>query len=273
MFLVFEDRQSDSPLVERVWRARSERAGAFVSVAASHLEMVVSRVGGKVFLTLRGPETKPSHADCPADGDWLGIRFALGTFLPNHPTNTLIDRQDEQLPDLGERFELDGVTWEYPTFDNVETFVQRLARRGIIARDAAVAATVGGDRRALSHRTLSPRSRQRHFLRATGITLARLSQIERARYATTLLQEGVSILDAVHQAGYFDQAHLTRSLTRFIGQTPARIARGGEQLSFLYKTTPLATPMMTSSHHDDIFNDHLDRARAERAGHPLPVLR
>jgi AraC-like DNA-binding protein len=270
MLLVFEDRESDSPFVERVWRAHSERAGTFVSVAASHLEMVVSRVRGRVFLTLRGPETKPTHADCPADGEWLGIRFALGTFLPKHPTNTLIDRQDEQLPDRRGRFELDGFDWDYPTFDNAETFVQRLVRRGIIARDDAVLGAVHGDRRALSRRT-----RQRHFLRAAGMTHARFCQIERARYVTRLLQHGVSILDAVHEARYFDQAHLTRSLGRFIGRTPARIVRGEEQLSFLYKTTLLEMPMMlaTASHHDNIINDQLDRTRPQRAGNSVPDIR
>jgi hypothetical protein len=46
------------------------------------------------------------------------------------------------------------------------------------------------------------------------------------------------------QADYFDQPHLTRSLRRFIGQTPAQIVgrgsdRAREQLSFLYKTSPV----------------------------------
>jgi AraC-like DNA-binding protein len=39
-------------------------------------------------------------------------------------------------------------------------------------------------------------------------------------------------------AGYFDQAHLTRSLRRFIGQTPMQIVRNQEQLSLLYNTDP-----------------------------------
>jgi AraC-like DNA-binding protein len=272
MFIVFEDRPSDLPVVERVWRAHSERAGKFLSVASSHLEMVVSRVRGTVFLTLRGPETRATQADCPADGEWLGIRFALGTFLPQHPTNTLIDRQDEQVPDLGGRFWFDGFHWEYPSFDNVETFVRRLVRRRVIARDGAVAGALQGDRRALSRRTT-----QRHFVQAAGITHTRFRQIERARYATQLLQQGQSILDTVHDAGYFDQAHLTRSLGRFIGHTPVRIARGDDQLSFLYKTTPRETPMMldTASHHDHIatVKDHLDRARPERTRGPLPAVR
>ena len=74
MFLHFDDRPSDSPFVEKVWRSHSERAGGFVSVAASHFEMVVTRHQGKTFLTLRGPETRATTADCPSDGEWLGIR-------------------------------------------------------------------------------------------------------------------------------------------------------------------------------------------------------
>ena len=69
------------------------------------------------------------------------------------------------------------------------------------------------------------------------MTHSTFRQIERARYATNLLKQGVSILDAVHEAGFFDQAHLTRSLKHLIGQTPAKIIGQEEQLSFLYKTT------------------------------------
>jgi hypothetical protein len=47
MLLVFEDRPSDSPVVERVWRCQSDRAGAFLSVAASHFEMAVTRQQGQ----------------------------------------------------------------------------------------------------------------------------------------------------------------------------------------------------------------------------------
>ena len=233
MFIVFEDRPSDSPFVERVWRCHSERAGTFLSVAASHLEMVVTRHSGKTFLTLRGPETRATLADCPAEGEWLAVRFKLGTYMPQHPARTLIDRRDENLPGASTRtFWLDGAQWDYPDFENADTFVARLVRNGVIARDGAVEAALQGERQALSHRSV-----QRHFLQATGMTHGTFRQIERARYATNLLKQGVSILDTVHEAGYFDQAHFTRSLRHLIGQTPARIIRATEQLSFLYKTT------------------------------------
>ena len=232
MFLVFEDRPSDSPFVERVWRCHSERAGTFLSVAASHSEMVVTRHQGKVFLTLRGPETRVTTEECPADGEWLGIRFKLGTFLPQLPVRNRLDRNDVTLPGATARsFWLSGTAWEYPDFENAETFVSRLATSGIVARDSAVEAALRAQTQALSTRSV-----QRHFRHATGMTHGRVRQIERARYATTLLRQGVSIRDTVHESGYFDQAHLTRSLKHLIGQTPTQIIQGSSQLSFLYKT-------------------------------------
>jgi AraC-like DNA-binding protein len=232
MFIIFEDRPSDSPFVERIWRSHSERAGVFHSMAASHCEMVVTRHKGKTFLTVRGPETKATTADCPAEGEWVAIRFKLGTFMPLMPASNLRDRRDVTLPEATSRsFWLNGSAWEYPDFENAETFVKRLVHDGLIAMDLSISAALQGQRQ-----ELSLRSAQRHFLQATGITHSTIRQIERARHATNLLQEGVSILDTVHLAGYYDQAHLTRSLNYLIGQTPAQIIRGEKQLSFLYKT-------------------------------------
>jgi AraC-like DNA-binding protein len=173
--------------------------------------------------------------DCPAEGEWLGIRFKLGAFMPDLLPSALRDRQDLTLPDAtGQSFWLDGSAWEYPDFENADTFVNQLVRKGLIARDPAIDVVL------LDHRSaLSLRSAQRHFLRATGLTHSTVRQIDRARHATTLLRQGVPILDTVYAAGYFDQAHLTRSLKYRIGQTPTEIRRGEQQLSFLYKTTPL----------------------------------
>jgi AraC-like DNA-binding protein len=40
-----------------------------------------------------------------------------------------------------------------------------------------------------------------------------------------LLREGMTIAEVIDRVGYYDQAHLTRALRRFVGQTPGRIAR------------------------------------------------
>jgi AraC-like DNA-binding protein len=232
MFIVFDaERPSDSPFIERVWQCRSEKAGTFLSVASSTWEIVVARLNGRTTVTVRGPETRVRE-HCPANGEWFAIRFKAGTFMPRLPVANLLDGNDVTLPQSSKRsFWLDGSAWEIPDFDNAESFVTRLAESCVIARDVAVAAALQGESQALS-----TRSAQRHFLRATGMTYSALRQIERARHATTLLREGVPIIDTVHEAGFFDQAHLTRSLKSLIGLTPARIAREDQQLSFLYKT-------------------------------------
>ena len=231
-FIHFEERSSDHPFVEKVWRCHSDRGDTFLSVAANSFEMAITRLGGKSFLTLRGPETTAAILDCPAEGKWVCIRFKAGTFMPRFLPGGLRDHKDVTLPPAGVRsFWLNGSAMEYPSFDNAETFVRRLANSGILSSDRTVEDTL-----LRRPRELSLRSAQRHFLRSTGVTYATFRQIERARYATMLLRNGVSILDVVSRLGYFDQAHLTRSLKRFIGESPTRIIQGRKQLSFLYKT-------------------------------------
>ena len=232
-FIHFEDRASDHPFVEKVWRCRSDRADTFLSVAANNFEMVLTRLRGKTFLTLRGPETMATTMACPAEGEWIAIRFRVGTFMPRFLPGTLRDHRDITLPPAtGHSFWFNGSALAYPDFDNADTFVKRLAKSGILARDPLVEDTL--QRRPGE---LSLRSVQRHFLQSTGVTYATFRQIERARCATNLLREGVSILDVVSRLAYFDQAHLTRSVGRFIGETPGKIIQGQKQLSFLYKTS------------------------------------
>jgi AraC-like DNA-binding protein len=236
MLFTFEERPSDTPFVERIWRAHSEQAGSFLSVAASHWEMVVTRQNGKTFLTVRGPETKATPLDCSADGEWLGIRFKLGTVMPHLPASQLVDGA-VNLPDAGSHsFWLHRSAWQFPDFENADTFVERLVRDGLLIREPVVQAALHEQLKDLSVRTV-----QRHFVRTTGLTHSTVRQIERARYATTLLRQGRSILDVVYEAGYYDQPHLTRALKQFIGLTPAQILDRSQdvQLSFLYKTAPI----------------------------------
>jgi len=153
-FLVISDRPSDSPFVERVWRSHSERAGTLLSVASPHCEMVVTSHAGNTRLTLRGPETRATTIEYPAGAEWFGIRLAPGSFMTRHPASTLIDRNDVDLPSASSRsFWLEGSAWEYPDFENAETFVARLVRSGLLARDAAVAAALRGEVQSLSRRS------------------------------------------------------------------------------------------------------------------------
>lgn len=234
MIFSFEERFSDSPFVERIWRAQTERTGPFLSIAASHWEMVVSKYHGNTAITVRGPETKVTALDVTfTGGEYFGIIFKHGTVLPYLPADAIVDG-DVDLPNAsGKSFWLNGLTWQFPTYENADTFLQRLVREDLLVYDPIIGSVLRGE-----PQELSPRSIQRRFMRATGLTHGTLRQIERARQATILLQEGVSILDTVDMVGYADQAHLTRALKYFIGKTPTQIIRKTESVetSLLFKT-------------------------------------
>ena len=221
MEFVFDERSTNSSFVETIWHTHSERAGTFTSVAVSNWEMVITTFNGKTMITARGPETKASEADFPADARFFGITFKLGTFMLHLPLRTLSDRQDATLPEASSNsFGLHGSAWELPTFENADVFVDRLIRQGILVRDPVVEAAIQGHTPDMSIRSL-----QYRFLQATGLTHKTIQQIERARSAVSLLERGTAISDTAFELGYFDQAHLTNSLKRFIGKTPAQIAR------------------------------------------------
>ena len=87
----------------------------------------------------------------------------------------------------------------------------------VLAHDPLGPAALSAEPPAIPERTLRHR-----FLRATGQTQTHIRQFARARQAADLLAQGESIPDVMFQLGYYDQPHLTRSLKRFIGTTPAQ---------------------------------------------------
>jgi hypothetical protein len=237
MIFFDEDRPSDSPFVERIWRCHSEGDDPFMSIAATRHELVVSRLRGEVTVTVRGPETGATQlGDCPGDGEWVGILLKVGTYMPDFPAGKLLNAGVDLPTASGNSFWLCGSAWELPTYDNADVFAGWLVRNGLLARDPVVDAALRGH-----VKERSPSTIQRRFVRVTGLTQSMTRQIERARHATYLLQHGVPIPDSIEEAGYFDQPHLTRSLKRFIGQTPAELLEKSrpEQMPLLYKTTPL----------------------------------
>jgi methylphosphotriester-DNA--protein-cysteine methyltransferase len=139
--------------------------------------------------------------------------------MPHLPAKNFLDAETPLPEATGQSFWLKSATWQCPTFDNVESFVNRLVRQEILVHDPLVAAVLQEQPHEMAPRTLRHR-----FARATGLSHSHIRQQARAQRAATLLQQGVPILDTVYELGYFDQPHLTRSLKQFIGFTPAQIA-------------------------------------------------
>lgn len=234
--LVCEERLSDSTWVETIWRSWSDDAGPFISIADNRYTMVFTKIGNKTTVTVRGPETMATSAVSRGEAQFLGIRFNPGVFLAPFPAPRVMDRRDLTLPGkCGGEFGLQGTSWEIPTFDNADTFVCRLVREEVLVCDPIVQALLTGDNVGLSSRQV-----QRRFKGSTGLTQTAMAEIDRARLATRLLVKGDPIADVAYHSGYFDQAHLTRSLKRFVGLTPGEIRDKDrvQRMSFLYKTSP-----------------------------------
>jgi helix-turn-helix protein len=213
-------RESDSPYVVSFMHGRTLSDDSPTRPAECHWHMVFVRKDGEARVVFVGPWTRVGVTHYAEGAEILWIRFELGTFMPHMPVGRFLDLETV-LPDASSRsFWLKGSAWEFPDHENVETFVDRLVRNGVLVRDPCVDAVLQGRPQELSLRTVRHR-----FLRATGLPQSRICQIERAQRAASLLQMGRPISDAVHEVGYFDQPHLTRSLKQWLGHTPAQILR------------------------------------------------
>ncbi len=220
MSAVFEHRFSDSPYIEIIWRGCVEKDYSPLCPADVRWNLLFMTQRGKLRISAEGPTTKSVLKNQFEGSEFLVVKFKLGAYLPYLPAGGLVDA-DAVLPEAaGRSFSLNGSALEIPTYENVETFVERLIRSGQLVFDPVVKAVLQDQAPDFSSRTV-----RRRFLHSTGLTLKAIRQIERAKQAAALLESGQSILDAAYEAGYADQPHLTRSLKRFYGQTPAQLAR------------------------------------------------
>jgi hypothetical protein len=232
MAIEFDDRPSESPDIERVWRSRSDAVGRMTSIATAHWTLVAWRTGREWRVAVQGPETAATTAPVPLETEFVGIRLSLGRALERLPTDRLVDHGIE-FPDVSRHsVRILGHTMPLPAYDDAEDLVRRLVRDAVIGRDPMVRDVLRGRPPDATARTV-----RRHFRNATGLTPGAVRQIERAREAAMLIRTGAPIADVAHDLGYFDQPHLVRSLGRFIGHTGTglRTAAAGP-LSVLYKT-------------------------------------
>ncbi|MEU8118686.1 helix-turn-helix domain-containing protein [Spirillospora sp. NPDC049024] len=232
----FEDRASEAPHIDRVWRCRSSGVAEMTSLATAHWTFVVWEEARAVHAAVQGPESRAGRAPVPCDAEFLGIRFALGTSLRTVPMHRLVDGHVPLGEVTRQSFLLAGHRRPLPGYDNAEDLVASLTADQVLVGDPVVDRTLAG--RSVD---LTPRSVRRHFLASTGLTPRSVGRIERARSAASLLQAGTPIPEVVHALGYYDHPHLARSLGRFVGATASGLRlRASGPLSFLYK--PQAGP-------------------------------
>ena len=205
----------------RIWTATCDTVTPFTSIAKINPGIAFTRLGGATKVTLRGPETRAATWPCePAE--FFGVELRLGARLAMFAPANLADLHDVDLP-VGPNgtFEFGGLDWELPGPGNVDVFLDRLERAGLLVFDPVVEDLYHG----VAVPGLARRTAQDRFVRGVGISHRKLRSIERARDAARQLIAGVPIATVIAATGYYDQPHLTRAMQLYLGQTPAELGR------------------------------------------------
>ncbi len=221
MTILIEQRLADSPYIDTIIQGQTVRAGSAIRPAEVCWHMVFVREHGNLHPIVVGPLTTSGVATWPQGGEILWIKFKPGVFMPHLPFEHLLDRETVLPRGAGQSFWLKSGVWEFPTYENVETFINRLVHDEVLIYDPVVGTVLNEQ-----PHDLAPRTVRHRFQRATGLTQKQIQQVGRAQQAAVLLQQGASILDTVHEVGYYDQPHLTRALRQWVGYTPAQLLHG-----------------------------------------------
>lgn len=211
-------RESDSPYIHMIWQGQVIADYSPVCPASSRWNLLFAKIKDQFEVSVEGASSQFVPKTQSEGSEFLVIRFALGVYMPYMPPVNILNNATFLPEANNQSFWLDGFSWQMPDYNNVEEFVHQLVREGVLVSDKVVDSAIQDQPQDTSTRTI-----RRHFSHTTGLSPKVIQQIERANQAVELLSCGTSILDTVHQLGYADQPHMTRSLKRYIGSTPAQI--------------------------------------------------
>ena len=225
MSFTYEEMPSRSRFVEVIWRTEDRTDGVYMAPADGCWDLIFITQDNQTHVLFSGPTTRPTPLAYRAGNKNLGIRFRPGTCMTQAPALAMRNVV-ERLPMQGERqFLLFDHTFTVPTYETADDFVAELEHLGLLGHDHVVNAV-------LSNRDpqITGRSVQRHFLQATGLSAKSHHRIAQAQHAVDLLRNGHTPIEVAHEAGYADQAHMTRALKELTGHTPAEIATTTEPI-------------------------------------------
>src|SRR5260370_33189809 len=178
-----------------IWRGRAGSGYAPTAPADSRWNLLLLRQDAKGQVSVEGPLIKAKPKTKAEGTEWLVIKCHLGPFIPSWPLSNLTDGEATLPRAARNSFWLHGSAWQFPDYEQVETFVSRLVREEVLFRDPVVNAVLAGQPQKLSARTV-----RRHFLRATGLPPQALGQISRAKLPAALLTQVAAVLDVVYHA-------------------------------------------------------------------------
>lgn len=218
---VEEERAADSPLVASIRRVHYRACAREVVLPDGSWDLLFLRpAGGAMIAVQTGQIAAPLIVDHQAGDEVLVVAFKAEVYMPRLPGHKTFQLGVARPVEHDRGLWIDSERLEVPSFDNAEHLVAAMARKGLLERDPVVARALQGAAPRLDERSI-----QRHFAAVTGLSFKGFQQIARAREAARLLRSGQSPSQVAAELAFSDQSHMTHSLKRFLGQTPAQLAR------------------------------------------------
>lgn len=222
--------------VSQYWLSLNNTSPVYAALPDGCADLVLEVTADNYRSWMYGSTTRPTAIACKAGTHYLGIRFQPGqsrhfiTSAAHEITDCRADLQTlMRFP--AERVaariaadalfhELDAILMELlcrapPVESYIDHVVQHVdAQHGVVRIDD-VATQFGKSRRQL----------ERVFLQTVGVPLKFFCMLSRLQHAADLIvQPAARSLTAVaHDAGYSDQAHMTRDFTRLAGVSPGQL--------------------------------------------------
>ena len=215
MAIAYEEKLSQSPLVDFVFQTEDLSDGVYVASADARWDIIFTTCpDGKTRVLLCGPSFKVRQVPYSPGYRHVGICYKPWAMFTGIPGTTMLN-QTQLLPMASlDTFIMQGIPWKMPTYENVDQFVVEQERRGLLKADPII-------RDVLENKPvgMSLRSVQRHFANTIGMSPRRVRQIDSARKAVKLLQQGYTLSEVAYELDYADLPHMTRMLRRFTGYT------------------------------------------------------
>jgi AraC-like DNA-binding protein len=216
MGFAYEEKLSQSSLVDFVWRTEDLTAGVYVASADARWDMIfTTRPDGTTRVWLCGPSFKTAQVPYSPGNQHVGICYKPWAVFTDIPIPTMLNVTKTLPMPSKDAFVMQGVTWKFPTYETVDEFVAEQEKRGLLKADPII-------RDVLENKLvvgMSLRSIQRHFTKTIGMSPRRVRQIDSARKAVKLLQQGHTLSEVAYELDYADLPHMTRMLRRFTGYT------------------------------------------------------
>jgi len=205
-------------VVRAIWRIDRESGGEHLIVPDGVTDLVI-RDGEAI---AAGVDTRASTVPARAGSTILGVRLQPGAAsdVLGVPASELLDERVA----LAELWGDDGRAFAQDPLGVLE-----LRLRGAVPRDAAAAAAArlverGAPIAAVARAVgLGERQLRRRFIAAVGYGPKTFARVVRFQRALAGIRSGEPLAATAAEAGYADQAHMTRETVALAGRTPTAL--------------------------------------------------